>query len=59
MSENRYRSQSGRGVNAKLAPKMNEHIGWDNLVKKLEKEGKSKESAEKIAGYIKKEKYGK
>lgn len=36
-----------------------EHIGWNAMVKKLEGEGHSKESAEKIAGYINKEKYGK
>lgn len=35
------------------------HIGWKALVKKLMKEGKSKEYAEKIAGKINAEKYGK
>lgn len=35
-----------------------EHIGWDAMVEKLMKEGHSKESAEKIAGYINKKKYG-
>ena len=29
-----------------------EHIGWDAMVRKLEGEGHSKESAEKIAGAI-------
>lgn len=37
---------------------VDEHIGWNKLVEKLEKEGHSKESAEKIAGYINKKKYG-
>lgn len=35
-----------------------EHLGWDKLVKELEAKGHSKESAEKIAGYINKKKYG-
>lgn len=35
-----------------------EHIGWDAMVKKLMDEGHSKESAERIAGYINKRKYG-
>jgi hypothetical protein len=30
-----------------------QHVGWDNMVKKLEGEGKSAESAAKIAGAIK------
>lgn len=35
-----------------------EHIGWDAMVKKLMEEGHSKESAERIAGYINKQKNG-
>lgn len=35
-----------------------EHIGWDAMVKKLMDEGHSKESAERIAGYINKRKNG-
>ena len=34
------------------------HIGWDAMVRKLQGEGHSKESAEKIAGYINKKKFG-
>ena len=34
------------------------HIGWDAMVKKLQEKGHSKESAEKIAGYINKKKFG-
>lgn len=34
------------------------HIGWDNMVKKLKGQGHSASSAAKIAGYIKKKKYG-
>lgn len=40
------------------AARSDEHIGWDNMVKKLRSEGHSKESAERIAGYINKKKYG-
>lgn len=36
-----------------------EYMGWDKLVKKLMAEGKSKESAEKIAATIGRKKYGK
>ena len=35
-----------------------EHIGWNAMVRKLQGEGHSKESAEKIAGYINKKKFG-
>ncbi len=34
------------------------HIGWNAMVRKLQGEGHSKESAEKIAGYINKKKNG-
>jgi hypothetical protein len=34
------------------------YLWWDKLVRKLRSEWKSKESAEKIAGYIKAKKYG-
>lgn len=35
-----------------------EHIGWGPMVRKLEGEGHSKTSAEKIAGYINQRKNG-
>ncbi len=34
-------------------------VGFKKLVSKLQKEGKSKESAQKIAAYIGRKKYGK
>ena len=43
---------------SKLTEGMDEHIGWEKMVEELEKKGHSKESAEKIAGYINKKKYG-
>lgn len=52
-----YKSSSGRGRNDDS--KKNVHLGWDKLVKKLEGKGYSKEYAEKIAGKVNKEKYGK
>lgn len=50
--------KSNNNYKSKDCPK-NEYLGWDKLVKKLEKEGYSKDYADKVAGKIKKEKYGK
>jgi len=47
---------SKRGV--KIGDAKDEHIGWNAMVKKLEKEGNSKKSAEKIAGAINAKKNG-
>lgn len=41
-----------------LCETVDKHIGWAAMVKKLEEKGHSKKAAEKIAGYINKEKYG-
>ena len=51
----RYERSSEFGDRAARA---DEHLGWDRMVRKLEGEGHSKSSAEKIAGYINKQKNG-
>ncbi len=52
------RSEQGDSARHDGHGRHDEHIGWDAMVKKLQEKGHSKESAEKIAGYINKKKYG-
>ena len=52
------RSEQGDFARHDSHGRHDEHIGWSAMVRKLEGEGHSKESANKIAGYINKKKYG-
>lgn len=52
-----YTGELGKSLDADLDV-AKEYLGWDKMVAHLQSKGHSKESAEAIAGYIAKKKYG-